>query len=628
MIGRQLASIFLTAALLRAQAPSPATSPIAPSPIAPVRPSMNVVLRPYFPAHVPEVRSGSNSARLKSLIRGGALYLTAQDAVALAIENNIDLEVARYNPLISDWRLERAQAGGALPGVPSAASQAGTVASGQGVAGSQSAAGVAGGANGGGNSGGGSNATVSQIGPVTQTLDPIIQQSNTFSHVTTPQANSTQSLTSVLLQNTRVESTSIQQGFLSGGQVTLKFSNNYLNENSPTDVLNPSSAPNLSISFQHALLRGFGVAVNARNITVNRLNRKIADISFRNTVTNLVWQVLDNYYQLAANHEDLKSKQVAVETAETLLRTVRRQVDLGSVAPPELVTSENLVVTAKQNLVNTKATVDQLEVTLKNLLSRTGPADPVIAAVRIVPVDALRMPSDDALPELSEMVKEAIRNRADLAVDRANLETSRISSLGTANGVLPNVQAFGGESQAGLAGTPRVLGRNGADSYFVGGIGTALGQVFRRNFPTERIGVFGQVPIGNGQALADQTIDQLTLRQSELASKKRESQVEVDVQNQWIALRQARASHAAAVKNRQLQEALLAAEQKKYELGASIPSNIVQIQRDLAAAQSSELAALATYTRARNGLDKTLGRTLEANHITLDEALSGQLAAK
>src|SRR5450432_3285551 len=171
---RPIVAIFLAGVMMYGQQPVGVS-------IAPVRPQRNVVLRPYLAPSIPEARL-SNSARIQSLIRAGALYLTAQDAIALALENNIDIEVARYNPLISDWRLERAQAGGALPGVPGGASQAGQVASGQGVQGSQSAAGVQGGGGGGNGAGNSGNATVTQIGPVTQTLDPILQQTTTFSH--------------------------------------------------------------------------------------------------------------------------------------------------------------------------------------------------------------------------------------------------------------------------------------------------------------------------------------------------------------------------------------------------------------------------------------------------------------
>src|SRR5260370_26167623 len=177
------------------------------------------------------------------------------------------MEVASYTAFLSEWRSERARAGGALRGVPSSASQANSVASGQGVVGSQAAAGVsAGGGNGRAASSG--NATVSQIGPVTQNLDPSIQESTIFGHRTTPQPNLVQSVTPVLISGTRVYNATLQQGLLSGGSVSVNFSNHYLNENSPTDVLNPSSAPSLAISVQHNLLSCFCCAVDGRTITV------------------------------------------------------------------------------------------------------------------------------------------------------------------------------------------------------------------------------------------------------------------------------------------------------------------------------------------------------------------------
>jgi outer membrane protein len=183
--------------------------------IVPQRPNANIVIRPYLPTTVPPSRL-QNSARVRDLVRAGVLYLTVQDAIALALENNIDIEVARYNPIIAQWNLERFKAGGALPGVPSGASQVGQVASGQGVAGSQAAAGISttGSAGVGNNT---TNATVSQIGPQTQTYDPIIQESSVFSHTTTPQPNITQSLTPFLVDDTRAQSFSYQQGFVTGG---------------------------------------------------------------------------------------------------------------------------------------------------------------------------------------------------------------------------------------------------------------------------------------------------------------------------------------------------------------------------------------------------------------------------
>src|SRR6185437_3464308 len=207
--------------------------------ITPMRSQKNVLVRPYLAPSIPPARLG-NSARLRSLVRAGKLYLTVQDAIALAIENNIDLEVNRYNPLIDVWNLQRSEAGGPLPGVPSGVSQAGTVATGQGVAGSQAAAGVS---TGGGNvsTSNSVNATISQIGPVTPTLDPVFQSIASYSHKSAPQSNVVQSGVENLIENTRNYTEEISKGLITGGQVSFTYRDSYLNENAPSDVLNPSN---------------------------------------------------------------------------------------------------------------------------------------------------------------------------------------------------------------------------------------------------------------------------------------------------------------------------------------------------------------------------------------------------
>ncbi len=204
------------------------------------RPTSTVLLRPWMGATVPPSRM-TNSQRLRSLIRAGKLYLTVQDTVALAIENNLDLEVDRYGPTVAEWAIERAEAGGVLRGVTSGNSQVGQTASGQGVSGSQRSAGVGGGGGGGSSSAGG--ATVSQIGPVTANLDPVLRNTTLFSHQTSPQANAVQSQTTALVDDSRIYNSSVQEGLLTGGFATLSQSESYLNENSPSDVLNPSVAP-------------------------------------------------------------------------------------------------------------------------------------------------------------------------------------------------------------------------------------------------------------------------------------------------------------------------------------------------------------------------------------------------
>jgi len=595
--------------------------------ITPVKPTGAVIWRDYKPATVPPSRL-ANAGRLRELIRAGKIYLTIQDAIALTLENNIDIEIARYNPIAASWRVERAAAGGALPGVPSGASQVSSVASGQGVAGSQAAAGVS--TTGSGTSGNNSaNATISQIGPVTQTLDPIIQEASTWSHKTAPQPDIVQTITPVLISDSRVYTATYTQGYLPGGSASLTYTDHYLNENTPTDILNPSVAPSISLSFQQPLLNGFGAAVNARTITVAKINYRNSDLSFKTTVINTIVDVLNSYYALAADYEDLKAKQSALETARALFANNQRQVDIGTLAPLDVTSADSLVATSNQNVEDSSTTLQNDQLKLKNLLSRTGIADPAFASAQIVPVDKIVVPEKDDFPPLPELVKRALANRSDLLLEQANLQASEVSALGTKNGLLPTVVPFTAFSNAGLAGKSQPLatpyGAETADPYVVGGIGKALGQVFRRDYPTERVGVYAQATIYNRQAQADYGIDQLQLRQSQLTTQKDLNQVGVDVANAMVALQQARARYDAAVRNRVLDQRLLEAEQKKFGLGASTPYNVVQTERDLAGAQSSEIAALVSYSTAHVALDQALGVTLEANHVSFAEALSGKV---
>jgi outer membrane protein TolC len=577
-----------------------------------------------MPATVPPIRLG-NSDRIQTLIRAGKLYLSPHDAIALALENNIDVEVARYTPLTLAWQLERSQAGGALPGVPSGASQASSITSGQGVQGSQAAAGVSGG---GGSSSGGNagNGSVSQIGPVAQTLDPSIQEATTFAHRTNLQANATQSLTQALVDDSRNSTATYQEGFLTGGSVSLSFKESYLKENSPTDILNPSVADSLAITIQHNLLQGLGRAVNERNIVVARNNLAMSDLGFRTTVLRTIATVLNSYWALVGDYEDLKAKQEALDTARRFVAENERRVELGALAPIDLVTSRSQLASSLLDLVNSRTSLDQDELQLKNLISRTGTADPLLAAASIVPTGTITIPQIDDMPTLKELVAKAFANRSDLQSDQVSLKNTEISNIGTRNGLLPSVQGFAQLSDAGLGGAAHTVNGQAPNSFIVGGTGTALRQIFGRDYPTDVVGAFASVLVNNRQAQADFGIDQLQLRQSQLTVSQTRNQVEVDVTNSVVALRQARARYDAAHANLQLQQELLDGEQKKFALGESTSFNVIQQQRDLATAKATELGALVTYQSARINLDSITGTIIETSGITLQEAKTGHVA--
>jgi outer membrane protein TolC len=590
------------------------------------RPQSSIFVRPYQAATVPPIRS-ANSPRLSQLIRGGTLYLTVQDAIALAIENNIDLEVQRYNPLLSQWALVRAEAGGPLRGVNTVSNSNFGVTAGQGVQGASSIVGNTGGGFG-GRSGPAGGAVVSQIGPVTQNLDPVYQGTYGIGHQTQPQANPRLSGVEALVDKSRIYNNSLSQGFLTGGSLTLAFNNTYLNQNAPTNDLNPSSAPALSLSLSQNLLNGFGIGVNSRTIRVARENVKVSDLQFQSEVISIVSNVLSLYWGLASDQADIRAKQGALDLAQRLYENNKKQVQLGTMAPLDITQAESQLATSQRDLIFSQAAEQQQEVRLKDAISRNGLADPLLANAAIVTLDTIDVPQTIDLQPLQQLVQKALGTRQDISAEHINLENARTSASGTANGVLPRLRVFASVSAQGLSGkvnNSRSPQLGPPDSYYVGGFGNAVAQIFRRNFPAQNIGISYNENIRNDVAQADYGIEQLQLRQSEINLRKDVNEVAVDVSNQMIALRQAHSRYQAAIQGQALDQQLVDAEEKKYKLGASTTYNVIQTQRDLATAKANVIAAAAQFANAKIGLERVLGTSLQVYNISLDEALSGSV---
>jgi outer membrane protein TolC len=591
-------------------------------PLVVEKPSGPFVLRPYKQATVPPIRM-NNSDRLHGLIRAGKLYLTLQDAIALAIENNLDLEVDRYGPLNAEWALERAQAGGPLRGVTSGNSLVNQATSGQGVVGSQITAGLATNNNGNGNGG---TALVTQIGPVTQNLDAVFQNATAWSHTTNPQANTLQSQTTALVDTRHVYDSFVQQGLISGGYVQVTANESYLKENTPTDIINPSVAPVAQIYFRHNLLYGFGSNVNSRFIRVARKNIIAADATFRSQLLNLVAEILNEYWDLVTANQDLKVKQSALDSAAEFLKDIHSEIGLGVLAKVEALRAQAELSSRKQELAIALASVSQQETVLKNSLSRNGLEDPVIDEVAIVPLDHVQVPEKDDLPSLRQLLSRALAKRPDVALTNLNRETTEISALGTANGILPILQVIASTTANGLAGTATPQPPGGqANPYFVGGLGSALAQAARRDFPSERAAVLFQGNLRNQIAQGDYGVDQLQLQQNELVARKSMNQIVVDISNQMVALRQARVRYGTAVDTRILQDQLLEKERQRFSLGDSTINAVIAAQQNQVTAQSNEVAALSAYSHARVALDQVVGETLENNHVEAGDALQGKV---
>jgi len=599
-------SLVSVVGLLAAQPPQDVEKPHGP-----------LLVRSYMPTSVPPVNV-HNSDHLQRLIRAGRLYLTVQDAIAVAIENNLDLEVDRYGPLNAEWLLQRAEAGGPLRGVTNGSTLVNQATSGQGVAGSQAAAGLS--QNNTGTAGGNGGAIISQIGPVTQTLDPALQNATVFSHITTPEPITIQSGTAALVDTHHVVNTLLQQGLLSGGYAQVSANESYLNENAATDLLNPSVAPVVQIYIRHNLLQGFGTGVNGRFIRVAQKNLQGAQETFRSQLLNVVSNVLNLYWDLVTDNDDLAVRQRAVDQAQKFYDDTRRQIELGVIPRFEATRAQSRLTNARQLLAIAQATAEQQQNLLKNAISRNGLEDPMVDAAEVVTLDRIEVPEQDNLPALRELVATALRNRPDFALAKINDETAEISALGTASGVLPSLQGFAAISARGLSGTPQpqpVSSGLGADPYYKGGLGNALGEVFRDNFPSRSAGFLFQGYLRNHVAQGDYGVDQLQLRQGNLIERRNQNQLVVDISNYVVALRQARSRYSQAADSRKLLGELLEKSQQAFSFGAATISDVEAAQSALVTAQETEVATLAAYSHARISLDQVLGQTLEVNHVSV-----------
>ncbi|MBI2689317.1 MAG: TolC family protein [Acidobacteria bacterium] len=611
MNAKQLTSLLCSLLILSPAMPAQARSGISSW--------FNNITEPYSWKEVAPINLG-NSSRLDQLLRAGKLYLSLQDAIALALENNLDIELQRYGPRISEAEFQRANAG-SLSRIGSAG---GVSAATTGGSGSQLAV------------------VAPQTGQTLQalSLDPAFTGTTSWAHQTTPQTSPFVTGTSSLVAQRTIANYGITKSFLSGTTATVGFNNTLNSQNSGRNDFNPSKNVNANLNVTQKLLEGFGMAVNKRNIRISRNNIKVSELLFQQQVIVTVSAIISLYWDLVSANEDVRVKQQALALNQKLYDDNKKQVEIGTLAPIEIIRAEAEVARSQQDLTISETNLLQQETVLKNALSRTGVSSPGLADARIIPTDKISMPDTEAVEPIQDLVGKAVAGRPELEQSRINLESAKLGLKGTKSALLPTVDAFVNLQQNGLGGSlnsqliPPVTpggafttrNPNNIDSYFLGGYSNALSQVFRRNFPDYSAGVTMTIPLRNRAAQSDVVRDQLTLRQSEVRFQQSLNQVRVEVQNALISLQQARARYQTSVKNRVLQEQTLDAEQKKYALGASTIFFVIQAQRDLTAAQASEVSALSTYARARTELERATGQTLGANNIQIDEAMKGSVS--
>jgi outer membrane protein TolC len=572
-------------------------------------PFFGPLLRPFhLERRIVSPANLTNTPRLESLVRAGNLYLSVRDVIALTLENNLDIAIQRYGPYMAREVLRRADGGGLLRSDintdiiagPQSVSTAGVSSSGSGLA---TGAGV-----------GGTAGFVIGYGPNPPALDPQISAQVLFGHYTTPETNITAVGTSALVQTLRQLNFSYSQQFVTGTSLGASYSSSRSDYNSPYFLLNPSTS---------------GTAVNNRNIRVAKNNMKVMDLTVKLQVITTISAVLNLYWDLVSFNEDLRIKKQGLALAQQLFEDNQAQVKLGTLPPIEVTRAAAEVSARKEDLLISETNLAQQETVLKNALSRNGVESVWLDAVHIVPLDSFEVPKTDDLKPTPELIEEAMQNRVELAQTKVNLDSSKINVQGTKNNLLPTLSAFADMNNQGLTGIPNPNYPGLPPSqFFVGGYGNLLAEEFRRNFPNYSAGFSFSIPLRNRQAQADYAMDQLTIRRSELQLQRLKNQIRVDVRNALIGLQQARARFETAVATRVLAEQSLKAEQDKFKYGATGTdvTTVIQAQKDLVNDQTLEAQAMANYTHARIGFDQALGRTLDVNHVSMEEAVSGKVA--
>jgi outer membrane protein TolC len=589
------------------------------------RPMFSWFSRNYLPRSVRNV-TWADSPRMDRLMRAGNVYLSLRDAIALTLENNLDIENARFNLPQAEANLLRASAGQILTNVSN------SISSGP----SSAASGVLAGANGFGTGGTGGSASGTQTGVLSglnvqlagsaiPALDPTFYVSGGASHATQPLTSTFVTGTNYLITNLQNWTYGLQESFLTGTTVSLGKSDvlGYW-QNSPNNNLNPSTNSTLQLSVTQNLLRGFRPSINNREIRIAKNQVRISDLTFENQIIATVANVVGLYWDLVNDNDVLKVRQKTLGLDTTLYEDNKRRAELGAIAPIDIIQAEAEMKGAQQDVHTAESVVLQQETILKGVLTRNGLDNMAIVGARIVPTDHFEIPAQEAVRPIQELIADAFAKRPDLEQNSIGLEDTRIGMTGVKDALLPSLSVSLSASNTGLAGQTNSL--NGGlppNALFLGGYGTVLDQLFSRKFPNYAASFALTVPIRNRSAQADLISQELQYRQAQIQDKQLHNTTKLNVINNQTALTEARGAYELAIESRRLQEQTQTATRRKYELGTATILDVVTVQQTTVARELSEVNALNTYIHARLNLDNAMGRVLDAYNVSIDDAKKG-----
>ena len=590
-------------------------------------------LHAYAPDTVPEPAL-SNSGRLDRLVKDGTLYITLKDAIDLALEDNLDLAIARYNLPIANTDILRTKAGGFFRGVNTGVVQ-GTPGGGVGGFGTGAPGAGAGGTTGGaGGAGAGASGLVQSTlgaGTAVSSFDPLLNVNGGVEHQTTPLANRQIYGVPLLQLNTGQVVANFSQSFPTGTNITFQFANSRQTTNSPFFNLSPTLNSTFRFQIQQELLAGFGFGPNLRYLRIARNNKKISDIGFKDQVIATVTQIENIYWDLVSAYEQTQVNDQSYSFAQQTLDNARKQLQLQSIPEMDVLRAEAEVSKRAQELTVARTSLQLQQTLMKNAITKSLD-DPTLEAMPVIPTDRIQTVAIETAEPVQDLIKEAQHNRPELAETDIDLVNRQISRRAARNALLPSLSAVAFYSGSGLAGPLNPIYDTSQLGPNVSTVPTdfngALLNAFNNTAPDYYVGLNLNIPIRNRVAKADQYRSELEYRQAELRMEQLKKQVRIEVRNAQFALDQTGARVEAARKARDLAQRTFDITKKEQDLGAGSSYQTLSAQRDLALAELDLVNAMTIYAKAKVELDRATGTTLEHNGILIQDAIAGAVSQR
>jgi len=568
----------------------------------------------------------ANSVRLGSLVRDGKLYLSLHDAIDLALENNLDMVIARYNLPIAQMDVQRTKAGGQVRGVNTGVVQ-GTPGGGQGASG---AGGGAGGTTGGaGGAGAGASGIVSSTlgtGTAVSGFDPVLSAQGNVDHSSQQLSNFQLEGVNVYKVNSISGSVGYSQAFATGGSIQVNWLNARQTSNGQYDFFSPQLNSKVEAIISQPLLAGFGPGTNLRFLRIARTNQKISDIAFKAQAIATVTQICDLYWDLVSAYDDEQVQEHSVAFATETLDTSRKQLQLQAIPEMDVLKAEGELATRQQDLTVARTNLELQELYMKNAITRSLD-DPALEEMPVVPTDSIGKIAPSSPEPVQQMIELALKNRTELAESVLDLDNRELSRKTARNALLPSLSVYGVYAGTGLAGEKSADYKGNGTTTLQTGYSGALGSAFENSAPEYQVGLQLTIPLRNRIAKADQYRTELEYRQSQVYAEELKKRIHIEVRNARYALEQGASRVDAARKARDLAQRTLDIMQKEQKLGAGSNQQTLGSEHDLSLAESALVTAETAYEKARIEVKRATGSILEEYGISIADAKAGTVEA-